>query len=99
MTFHEKVAEVLEISPERLEIPLQNIDRWLSKNADAPHRLNEWQRIIQEAQTSPQSFQKMLQLLRSPSEAALHLKSYTPFHGILTREERRSTIESCAFRH
>ena len=99
MTFHEKVAEVLELSPERLEIPLQNIERWLAKKEEPPDRFIEWKSLILKAQSSPQEFKRLLAILRSNTESDLHLKSFTPFHGILTREERRPTILECAFRH
>ncbi|MES2307501.1 MAG: hypothetical protein V4507_01450, partial [Verrucomicrobiota bacterium] len=62
-------------------------------------RLLQWKDLIQKAQRSPQGLEILLNLLRSSQESDLHLKSFTPFHGILTREERQPIIQACAFRH
>ena len=47
---HELVADKLERDPALLRIPLENIDRWLANGHTAPHRLEQWRRIILRAQ-------------------------------------------------
>ncbi len=98
-TLHEKVADTIERDPSLLSIPLENIDRWLANGHTAPHRLEQWQTILQAAQASPTGFKSLLKLLRAESEEAVHLKSFDPFPGVLTLEERREVIKQCAYAH
>src|SRR6266704_982353 len=98
-TLHDLVAEKLERDPSLLRIPLENIERWLANGHSAPHRLEQWREIILRAQQSSQGFQELLTLLRDRSEAAVHLKSFDPFPGILTTLERRQVLLKCAYAH
>ena len=98
-TLHELVADKLERDPALLRIPLENIDRWLANGHTAPHRLEQWREIILRAQESAGGFAALLALLRDSSEAATHLKSFDPFPGVLTTEERRQVLLTCAFAH
>jgi hypothetical protein len=96
---YDLIANKIERDPASLQIPLENIDRWLAAGQSAPHRLEEWRALILEAQRSPEGFATLLSLLRDQSEAALHLKSFGPFAGVLTTLERRAVILKCAFAH
>ena len=98
-TLHEMVADKLERDPALLRIPLENIERWLANGHTAPHRLEQWREIILRAQESADGFAELLALLRNGSEAATHLKSFDPFPGVLTTEERRQVLLTCAFAH
>jgi hypothetical protein len=98
-TLHELVADKLERDPTLLRIPLENIDRWLANGHTAPHRLEQWRQIILRAQESQEGFVGLLALLRDSGEAATHLKSFDPFPGVLTTEERRQVLLQCAFAH
>lgn len=93
-TLHDLVADKVERDPPLLRIPLENIDRWLANNHTAPHRLEQWRQIILRAQQSPESFQEMLRLLRDPSEASVHLKSFDPFPGVLSNRNTSDGITS-----
>jgi hypothetical protein len=93
------VAEKIARDPVLLRIPLENIERWLAKDCSAPHRLRQWRNLIEQAQASEEGMAKLLALLRDSSEPALHLKSFDPFPGVLTTQERRSIILKCAFAH
>jgi hypothetical protein len=95
----EAIADKIEAQPELLEIPLANIQRWLAQDHSGPDRLEQCRRIILEAQGSAEGFQCLLAILRDPGEEATHLRSFDPFPGILSREERRQIIERCAFSH
>ncbi len=96
-TLHELVADKLERDPALLRIPLENIDRWLANGHTAPHRLEEWRKIILQAQESPEGLLELLNLLRATDEAAVRLKDFAPFAGTLTRDERRVAAPSCAY--
>jgi len=98
-TLHELVADKLEKDPPLLRIPLENIDRWLAQGHTAPHRLEQWRQILGRAQESPSGFRALLELLRDQGEAAVHLKSFDPFPGVLTTHERREVILQCAYAH
>lgn len=98
-TLHELVADKLERDPALLRIPLENIDRWLANGHTAPHRLEQWRAIILRAQASGEGFAALLHVLRDSSESATHLRSFDPFPGVLTTEERRQVLLACAFAH
>jgi len=89
---HELVADKLDREPGLLRIPLENIDRWLANGHTAPHRLEQWRQILLRAQQSTEGFRELLELLRDRSEAAMHLKSFDPFPGVLTTLERRQYL-------
>jgi hypothetical protein len=95
-----RIADKIEADPALLEKPLRNIDRWIANGSDAVHRLEQWRGLILSAQRSPEGMAALLALLRDNSEEAQHLKSYSPFPGILTREERRTFIrQGCIYAH
>lgn len=103
-TLHDLIADKLEQADapsrdELLRIPLENIDRWLAKQHTAPHRLEEWRRTILRARQSPEGFDELLRILRDQGEAAVHLKSFDPFPGVLTTVERQRYLEKCAYAH
>ncbi len=97
MTMDEAIADKIEANPELLEIPLENIERWLAQNHSAPHRLEQWRKIIREAQASPAGLQRLLSILRDPGEEATHLCSFAPFPGVLSIVERRELL--CSHKH
>jgi hypothetical protein len=96
-SLREPVADKIECDPSLLRIPLENIERWLANGHTAPHRLEEWRGIILRAQESPEGFHALLDLLRDTDENASRLKDFAPFAGLLTREERRAALPSCAY--
>ena len=103
-TLHQLVADKLEQAEPAartalLRIPLDNIDRWLANGHTAPHRLEQWRQILLCAQGSDEGFEELLRLLRDLGEAAIHLKSFDPFPGLLTTLERRQYLLQCAFAH
>jgi hypothetical protein len=96
-TLHDLVADKIESDPSLLRLPLENIDRWLANGHTAPQRLEQWRQIILRAQRSEDGFHELLVLLRDRSEAAVRLKDFAPFAGVLTREERRQAQPECAY--
>lgn len=91
------IADKIEADPGLLEIPLANIARWLAQGNSAPHRLEQWRAIVLEAKRSADGMAQLLGLLRDDSEEARHLKSYAPFPGVLTMEERDQL--ACGYSH
>ena len=81
------IADKIEADPSLLAIPLENIDRWLSQAPTSSDRWVEWRVLIQEAQRCSGSFQRLLVILRDDSPAAMILKGFSPFPGILGEEE------------
>lgn len=98
-TLHELAADKIERDPSLLRIPLENIDRWLANGHTAPHRLEQWRQILLDARQSPEGLGELLALLRDHGEAAVHFKSFDPFPGVLTSEERREYFRQCAYAH
>jgi hypothetical protein len=93
------IADKIEAQPELLEIPLANIERWLAQNHSSPHRLEQWRGIIIEAKASKEGLTRLLFVLRDRGEESMHLRSFSPFAGILTPQERRVIIKQCAWSH
>jgi len=96
---HKLLADKIERDPSLLRVPLENIDRWLGAGHTERHRLEQWRGILTSAQQSAQAFASLLQLLRDESEESIHLKSFNPFPGVLTSEERQRIIVKCVFSH
>ena len=97
--YYDAIADKIEADRDLLDIPLANIERWLAQNHSAPHRLEQWRGIILEAKAGKEGLTRLLSILRDRSEEATHLRSFDPFPGILTRDERRRIIKQCAFSH
>lgn len=81
------IADKIEADPKLLEIPLANIERWLSQGHSAVERLGQWRTLLLEAQASAEGMKRLLALLRDQSWEALLAKGYSPFPGVLSREE------------
>jgi hypothetical protein len=96
---YDVIADKIARDPALLRIPLENIERWLEAGQPAPHRLEQWRGLILDAQRSPEGFAALLRLLRDQREGAVHLKSFDPFPGVLSTQERRVVILKCAFAH
>jgi hypothetical protein len=85
------IADKIEADPSLLRIPLDNIDRWLGNGHWAKRELTQWREWIVHAQSSPEGMTRLLDLLRDDSEEARDWKGFSPFPGVLTKEERRLT--------
>ena len=81
------IADKIEADPVLLQIGLNNIARWLGRGHSATKRLESWRSMILAAQTSSEGMSKLLGLLRDPSPDAIMWKEYSPFPGVLNKEE------------
>ncbi len=94
------IAAKIERDPALLEIPLANMDRWIANGIDGQHRLEQWRQLILAAQSTASGMEILLAVLHDDGEEARHLKSYSPFAGVLTSKERQALIlETCSFHH
>lgn len=92
------LADKLEESPELLEIPLKNIQRWVNAGRlGDTWALDIWKKMIESALCSEDGMLRLLQFLRNDEERARQLKSCSPFPGVLTRKERDQF--TCAWTH
>lgn len=83
------IADKIEADPSLLRIPLENIARWLGNGHWAKRELGMWRAWIGAAQASPEGLGRLLALLRDDSEEAREWKGWSPFPGVLTKEELR----------
>lgn len=81
------IADKIQANPALLEIPLENIERWLSQGHSAVKRLEEWRSLLLEAKASDAGMKALLALLRDQSWEAVFFKEFAPTPGILNREE------------
>ncbi len=81
------IADKIESDPALLEIPLANIARWLSQGHSAVQRLEGWRGMIHAAQTSHEGMEKVLFILRDEEWESMMWKGFSPFPGILNKEE------------
>jgi hypothetical protein len=92
-----RIADKIGADPALLEIPLANIGRWLANGHWAKRELGQWRSWIEDAQRSPEGLRFLLDLLRDDREEARDWKGFSPFPGILTKEERQEGL--CISRH
>jgi hypothetical protein len=81
------MADKIEADPALLEIPLANIARWLGNGHSARVRLEGWRTMIQEAQATEEGMARLLFILRDQDWESVLWKDFSPFPGILTKEE------------
>jgi hypothetical protein len=93
------LAVKIEQDPAVLVAVLHTIDRWLAADHSGRQRLLDWRHLIVTAQASHAGFSTLLRTLTSDRPQDVRLRDFSPFAGILTREERRNTRELCGYRH
>lgn len=91
------LAEKFEKEPALLDIPLQNIERWLGRGHSAKKRLLEWQGLIVDAKKTTDGMRLLGSLLRADDEETRFLKGFAPFPGVLSDEESQRFL--CSSRH
>jgi hypothetical protein len=78
----QRIASHIAGHPEDLAIALANCDRWLSLGRAHPAPLLEWQRLIHNAQDSPEALHDFILFLAAADYDAQPLKSCSPFVGL-----------------
>lgn len=82
-----QIALKLEGSRGSIQLPLENIERWLQRGRLHPGPLLEWRDRLIKAQISDEAWADFLDFLRADNCDAQPLKSCSPFVGLLSREE------------
>ena len=95
----EVFADKLSAQPELLAVARDNCARWLREGHSAAARLREWDTLLAAAQTNETGQARLREVLLGDDERDARLREFHPLAGILTREERRNTIELCGYRH
>ncbi len=98
-SFWQLLADRVARDDNAIHIALRNIDQWLAAGHSAPHRLEEWRGLLLEALASPAGRNRLVGTLTGTDAESSRLRDFHPFAGILTREERRHTLELCSYRH
>ncbi len=91
------IADKIEADPSLLDIPLQNIERWILLGHGNKKRLLVWKALIEAAKTSAFAFKALMSLLRNDSEKARLMKGFSPFAGVLSGSESSRFV--CVSRH
>lgn len=91
------IADKIEADPSLLDIPLQNIERWILLGHGNKKRLLLWKALIEGAKTSSHAFDNLLSLIRDDSEEARLMKGFSPFAGVLNGSESSQFV--CVSRH
>lgn len=81
------IADKIEGDPTLLEIPLANIERWLANGHSAKTRLEGWRTMILDARANDGGMEKLLFILRDQEWKSVQWKGYSPFPGILSKDE------------
>lgn len=81
------IADKIEADPTLLEIPLANIARWLAQGHSARTRLEGWRAMILDAQAGEPGMIRLLFLLRDQDWESVLWKDFSPFPGILSKNE------------
>ncbi len=83
----QRIADKIEADPSLLDIPLENIARWLAKGHASRTRLEGWRRMILDARASEGGMRDLLALLRAKTPEAMQWMGFSPFPGVLTTQE------------
>jgi hypothetical protein len=88
LALHIAIVRRLREDPSLWDIPLQNIARWAGKAEEIPVPYCVWREILT-------SYPKdnIVKLLMSRSERAIHLRSSSPFTGIISQEARNKIFK------
>lgn len=83
LSLHRHVVRQLRRDPSLWEVPLRNLDRWEGTNGSLSVPQQVWKHILT---TKPQRL--VVDILLSKSEYSTHLRSSSPFVGIIDRKIR-----------
>lgn len=87
LALHVAVLRRLRENPELWEIPLRNLDRWKGQDGEEP-MYQVWRHIL-----TTRTHDEISKLLVSRSDHAIHLRSSSPFVGIIDQDERNRIFE------
>lgn len=95
----ELFADKVSADPAAVSVARENCARWLREGHSSAARLREWDALLASAQAGADGQARLREVLLGSDEAGARLREFHPLAGILTREERRNTVELCGYRH
>jgi hypothetical protein len=99
MNYFPLIANLIERDPSQLEQAANTLSRWESGGVIPPGRAIQWRQILDDARSDSAGLAALLALLRDDSPEARRIKDFSPFAGLLTREQRRTVFLSCSYDH
>lgn len=88
LALHRAIVRKLDKCPDLWDKPSQNIERWTEKDGSLPVPFKVWKDILE-----TWTHEAIFKLLLSRSQRATHLRSSSPFTGIISQEERNKIFE------
>jgi hypothetical protein len=83
LELHREVVKQLRLNPSLWNIPLRNIERWTEDDGSLPVPYKVWREILT---TMPH--ENIIKIVLSKSQRSTHLRSSSPFTGIIDKETR-----------
>ena len=94
LALHRAVVRKLCKHPDLWEKPLKNIKQWTENDGSLPVPFMVWKEILE-----TWTHEAIIKLLVSRSQRATHLRSSSPFTGIISQEERKRIFARYASQH
>jgi len=82
------VVKQLRVNPLLWEVPLRNLDRWEQNNGELSVPQQIWKKIL-----TTESQEKIVGRLISRSKESTHLRSSSPFVGIIDPKTREKIFK------
>ncbi len=90
MRLWQALARRVKSDPASLEIPLANIERWLTQGRLQAAPLLEWRKRLEGARSSVTELAALTSWMEEPNHDSEPLKSCSPFPGLLSDAELES---------
>ncbi|MET0498650.1 MAG: hypothetical protein ABW106_10340 [Steroidobacteraceae bacterium] len=89
LAMHAVIAQKIERDPKLLDVPRNNLKRWITRwEGDAPAWYEEWRAIMD------RPWLEIAGIITEPSEQGARLRQSSPFAGILSAVERKRIYEA-----
>lgn len=99
LTYAQLVAQALPHRPEMLAVARDNVARWLATGHHPVAPLTKWDELLAAAQADPAALAAIVTVLDGGTAERSRLAEFSPFAGVLRREERREATDLCTWRH
>lgn len=89
LAMHAVIAQKIERDPKLLDVPRNNLKRWIARwQDDAPAWYDEWRGIMD------RPWPEIAAIITEPSEQGARLRQSSPFAGVLSAAERKRIYEA-----
>ena len=88
LSIHRQVVKRLRDDPSLWEVPLRNLDRWEQNNGGLSVPQQIWKQIL-----TTESQETIVKRLLSRSKESTHLRSSSPFVGIIDQKTREKIFK------